>query len=145
NRDPVVKILGSDYGTVKEDSTALTLLDKITKDDDPDREIKVKIAVLLKQLDLHLLNHSLRHISLEINLNPVAFKKDIEMLKRFSGKGEQTVLESIEYTSDYEFSNGCRAPPWRQLHGEICYVLVKPHDAETLCITCSAEGVFLNG
>ena len=26
-------------------------------------------------------------------------KKDIELLKRFSGKGDQTVLESIEYTS----------------------------------------------
>lgn len=24
-------------------------------------------------------------------------------------------------------------------------MLVKPHDAETLCITCSKEGVFLNG
>ena len=24
-------------------------------------------------------------------------------------------------------------------------MLVKPHDVETLCITCSAEGVFLNG
>lgn len=47
--------------------------------------------------------------------------------------------------SDYEFSNGCRAPPWRQIHGEICYVLVKPHDVETLCVTCSTEGVFLNG
>ncbi|KAF4023246.1 hypothetical protein G4228_015078 [Cervus hanglu yarkandensis] len=46
---------------------------------------------------------------------------------------------------DYEFSNGCRAPPWRQIQGEICYVLVKPHDAEILCITCSKEGVFLNG
>uniref|UniRef100_A0A2K6L8R6 Outer dynein arm docking complex subunit 2 n=1 Tax=Rhinopithecus bieti TaxID=61621 RepID=A0A2K6L8R6_RHIBE len=81
----------------------------------------------------------------EISLSPVAVKKDIELLKRFSGKGDQTVLESIEYTSDYEFSNGCRAPPWRQTHGEICYVLVKPHDGETLCITCSAGGVFLNG
>lgn len=144
----------------------------------------------------------------EIRLNPATFKKDIELLKRFSGKGEQTVLESIEYTSglwllgliwhdlyfhncvwntflwlysswifkimnslishntyfveadilstcwvellllmisDYEFSNGCRAPPWRQIQGEICYVLVKPHDVDTLCITCSAEGVFLNG
>uniref|UniRef100_A0A452UKR9 Outer dynein arm-docking complex subunit 2 n=1 Tax=Ursus maritimus TaxID=29073 RepID=A0A452UKR9_URSMA len=81
----------------------------------------------------------------EICLNPTIVKNDIELLKHFSGKGEQTVLESIDYTSDYEFSNGCRAPPWRQIHGEICYVLVKPHDVETLCITCSAEGVFLNG
>uniref|UniRef100_A0A8D2E5X1 Armadillo repeat containing 4 n=1 Tax=Theropithecus gelada TaxID=9565 RepID=A0A8D2E5X1_THEGE len=140
NRDPIVKILGSDYNTMKEDSIALNILGKITRDDDPESEIKMKIAMLLKQLDLHLLNHSLKHISLEISLNPVAVKKDIELLKCFSGKGDQTALESIEYTSDYEFSNGCRAPPWRQTHGEICYVLVKPHDGETLCITCSAGG-----
>ncbi|XP_069314958.1 outer dynein arm-docking complex subunit 2 [Eulemur rufifrons] len=145
NRDPVAKILGSDYNTMKEDATALNVIDKITKDDDPEIETKIKVAMLLKQLDLHLLNHSLKHISLEIRLNPVPVKKDIELLQRFSGKGEQTVLESIEYTSDYEFSNGCRAPPWRQIRGEMCYVVVKPHDVETLCITCSAEGVFLNG
>ncbi|XP_030653928.1 armadillo repeat-containing protein 4 [Nomascus leucogenys] len=145
NRDLIVKILGFDYNTMKVDSIALNILGKITRDDDPESEIKMKIAMLLKQLDLHLLNHSLKHISLEISLSPMTVKKDIELLKRFSGKGDQTVLESIEYTSDYEFSNGCRAPPWRQIHGEICYVLVKPHDSETLCITCSAGGVFLNG
>ncbi|XP_026977834.1 outer dynein arm-docking complex subunit 2 [Sagmatias obliquidens] len=148
NRNPIAKILGLDYNMIKEineDSSVLTILDKITKDDDPESEIKMKIALLLKQLDLHLLNHSLKNISLEIRLNPGTVKNDIELLKRFSGKGEKTVLESIEYTSDYEFSNGCRAPPWRQIQGEICYVLVKPHDAETLCITCSKEGVFLNG
>uniref|UniRef100_G1SSV8 Armadillo repeat containing 4 n=1 Tax=Oryctolagus cuniculus TaxID=9986 RepID=G1SSV8_RABIT len=27
----------------------------------------------------------------------------------------------------------------------MCYVLVKPHGVESWCITCSAEGVFLNG
>lgn len=31
------------------------------------------------------------------------------------------------------------------MQGEICYVLVKPHDVEILCLTCSNEGVFLNG
>nr|KAF6499056.1 armadillo repeat containing 4 [Molossus molossus] len=115
------------------------------EDSDPESEMKMKIAMLLKQLDVDLLNHSLQHVSLEIHLNPAMVKKDIELLKCLSGKGEQTVLESINYTSDYEFSNGCRAPPWRQILGEMCYVLVKPHDVETLCITCSAEGVFLNG
>ncbi|XP_047377124.1 outer dynein arm-docking complex subunit 2 isoform X2 [Sciurus carolinensis] len=130
---------------MKEDSMALHILNKISTGDDPENEIKMKIAILLKQLDLHLLNHSLKYISLQINLNPKTVKKDIELLQRFSGKGEQTVLESIEYTSDYEFSNGCRAPPWRQMYGEICYVLVKPHDVEAFCITCSVEGVFLNG
>ncbi|XP_045668771.1 outer dynein arm-docking complex subunit 2 isoform X2 [Ursus americanus] len=130
---------------MKEDTSVVNILDKITKDEDPESEIKMKLGKLLKQLDLHLLNRSLKHISLEICLNPTIVKNDIELLKHFSGKGEQTVLESIDYTSDYEFSNGCRAPPWRQIHGEICYVLVKPHDVEALCITCSAEGVFLNG
>ncbi|XP_077753109.1 outer dynein arm-docking complex subunit 2 isoform X2 [Canis aureus] len=145
NRDPVTNILGLDYNTVKEDTSTVNILDKITKDEDPESEIKMKVGMLLKQLDLHLLNHSLKHISLQICLNPTTVKNDIELLKHFSGKGEQTVLESIDYTSDYEFSNGCRAPPWRQIHGEICYVLVKPHDVETLCVTCSTEGVFLNG
>ncbi|XP_045713914.1 outer dynein arm-docking complex subunit 2 isoform X2 [Phyllostomus hastatus] len=145
NRNPVAKILGFDYNAIKEDSSVLNILDKITEDDDPESEVKMKIAMLLKELDLHLLNHSLKHISLEVSLNPEAVKNDVELLKRFSGKGEETVLESITYTSDYEFSNGCRAPPWRQILGEMCYVLVKPHDVETLCITCSAEGVFLNG
>ncbi|XP_034499885.1 armadillo repeat-containing protein 4 isoform X2 [Ailuropoda melanoleuca] len=145
NEGPVTKILGLDYNTMKEDTSVVNILDKITKEEDPASEIKMKLGKLLEQLDLHLLNHSLRHISLEIRLNPTIVKNDIELLKHFSGKGEQTVLESIDYTSDYEFSNGCRAPPWRQIHGEICYVLVKPHDVETLCITCSAEGVFLNG
>ncbi|XP_077746859.1 outer dynein arm-docking complex subunit 2-like isoform X4 [Canis aureus] len=145
NRDPVTKILGLDYNTVKEDTSRVNILDKITKDEDPESEIKMKVGMLLKQLDLHLLNHSLKRISLQICLNPTTVKNDIKLLKHFSGKGEQTVLESIDYTSDYEFSNGCRAPPWRQIHGEICYVLVKPHDVETLCVTCSTEGVFLNG
>ncbi|XP_073912414.1 outer dynein arm-docking complex subunit 2 isoform X2 [Castor canadensis] len=143
NRDPVVQILGSDYDAVNDNSTSLNVLGKIA--DDSECGIKMKVAILLKQLDLHLLNHSLKQISLEICLNPGTIKKDVELLKRFSGKGEQTVLESIEYTSDYEFSNGCRAPPWRQIRGEMCYVFVKPHDVETLCITCSTEGVFLNG
>lgn len=61
NRDPIVKILGSEYGEMKESAT-LAILDTITKDNE--MLIKRKIAILLKQLDLHLLNHSLKHISL---------------------------------------------------------------------------------
>ncbi|XP_032329433.1 armadillo repeat-containing protein 4-like [Camelus ferus] len=67
NRNPVAKILGLDYKVIdeiSEDSSVLSILDKITKDDDPASETKMKIAMLLKQLDLHLLNHTLKHISL---------------------------------------------------------------------------------
>lgn len=40
----------------------------------------------------------------EISLNPASVKNDIELLKNFSGKGEQTVLESIDYTSGLYYS-----------------------------------------
>ncbi|XP_072507925.1 outer dynein arm-docking complex subunit 2 isoform X2 [Notamacropus eugenii] len=146
NRDPVVKILGAGYGIVEgeEDSSAIRFLDKMKKDDGH-ASIKMKISLLLQQLDVLLLNNSLKHISLEIRLNPATIKNDVDLLKRFSGEGEQTVLESIEYTSDFEFANGCRAPPWRQMHGEICYLMVKPHDCDSIYVTCSTAGVFVNG
>lgn len=64
NRDPIVKILGPEYGTVEgEDMSMLRLLDKVKKDDDPETEIKMKIFILLLQLDLQLLSSSLKHIS----------------------------------------------------------------------------------
>ncbi|NXP82399.1 ARMC4 protein, partial [Ramphastos sulfuratus] len=146
NRDPIVKILGHEYGTVEgEDMPILHLLDKVKKDDDPETEMKMKIFLLLHQLDLQLLNSSLKHMSQVVRLNPAAINNEVTLLKNFSGEGENTVLESLEYTSDYTFSNGCRAPPWRQVHGEICYLVIKPHDTDPLHITCSTAGVFLNG
>ncbi|KAG6929907.1 armadillo repeat containing 4, partial [Chelydra serpentina] len=146
NRDPIVKILGPGYGTIEgEDMSMVRLLDRMKKDDDPDTEIKMKISLLLQQLDMQLLNSSLKRISQEVRLTPAAVKNEVDLLKHFSGEGENTVLESLEYTSDYEFSNGCRAPPWRQVHGEIGYLIVKPHDTDPLYITCSTAGVFLNG
>uniref|UniRef100_A0A8B9I0Z0 Outer dynein arm docking complex subunit 2 n=1 Tax=Anser brachyrhynchus TaxID=132585 RepID=A0A8B9I0Z0_9AVES len=146
NRDPIVKILGPEYGTVEgEDKSMLHLLEKVKQGDDPETEKKMKIFILLHQLDMQLLNSSLKHISQDIRLSPAAVNNEVNLLKNFSGKGEDTVLESLEYTSDYTFSNGCRAPPWRQVHGEICYLIIKPHDTDPLCITCSTAGVFLNG
>ncbi|NXG65901.1 ARMC4 protein, partial [Hemiprocne comata] len=146
NRDPVVKILGPEYTTVEgEDMSMLHLLDKVKKDDDPKTDMKMKILLLLHQFDLQLLNSALKQISQQIRLSPAAINNEVNLLKNFSGEGEDTVLESVEYTSDYTFSNGCRAPPWRQVHGEICYLVVKPHDTDSLSITCSTAGVFLNG
>ncbi|KFR04126.1 Armadillo repeat-containing protein 4 [Opisthocomus hoazin] len=146
NRDPIVKILGPEYGTVEgEDMSMLHLLDKVKKDDDPETEMKMKINLLLHQLDLQLLNSALKHISQDVRLSPAAVNNEVNLLKNVSGKGEDTVLESLEYTSDYTFSNGCRAPPWRQVHGEICYLVIKPHDTDPLSVTCSTAGVFLNG
>ncbi|XP_062984526.1 outer dynein arm-docking complex subunit 2 [Elgaria multicarinata webbii] len=146
NRDPIVKILGPGYGTIEgEDLSMLRLLDKMKKDDASDNEMKMKISLLLQQLDMQLLNSSLKQISQEVRLTPAAVKNEVELLKRFSGDKDDAVLESLEYLSDYEFSNGCRAPPWRQVHGEICYLTIKPRDTDVMYVTCSTAGVFLNG
>ncbi|NXD25842.1 ARMC4 protein, partial [Spelaeornis formosus] len=146
NRDPIVKILGPEYGTVEgDDMSIFHLFDKVKKEFELETELKIKILLLLHQLDLQLLNSSLKQISQEVRLNPAAVNNEVNLLKNFSGKGKDTVLESLEYTSDYVFSNGCRAPPWRQVLGEICYLVVKPHDTDPLYITCSTAGVFLNG
>ncbi|NWR88282.1 ARMC4 protein, partial [Furnarius figulus] len=146
NRDPVVKILGPEYGTVEgEDKSILHLFDKVKSSYDPETETKMKIILLLHQLDLQLLNSSLKQISQDVRLNPAAVNNEVNLLKNFSGEGENTVLESLEYTSDYVFANGCRAPPWRQVHGDISYLVIKPHDTDPLYITCSTAGVFLNG
>ena len=42
------------------------------------------------------------------------------------------------------FSNGCRAPPWRQVYGDICYLKVKPSDGEGFCVTATTEGYYVN-
>uniref|UniRef100_A0A669AXU2 Outer dynein arm docking complex subunit 2 n=1 Tax=Oreochromis niloticus TaxID=8128 RepID=A0A669AXU2_ORENI len=80
-----------------------------------------------------------------IMLNPKAVKNEVEILQVFCGGGDKGLLKSLRYTSDFEFSNGYRAPLWRQVQGDICYLVIEPCDTETLHITCSTAGIFLNG
>ncbi|XP_060681704.1 outer dynein arm-docking complex subunit 2 [Hemiscyllium ocellatum] len=147
NRDPIAKILGPSFATVEgEDKSMLRLLEKVKKgDEEPEAEAQMKLFLLLQQLDMQLLNTSLQKISREVRLNPQAIKNDVQLLQSFSGEGDQTVLRSINYTSEYEFSNGCRAPPWRQVYGDICYLIINTHDTDTLYVTCNTAGVYLNG
>ncbi|XP_072364498.1 outer dynein arm-docking complex subunit 2 isoform X2 [Scyliorhinus torazame] len=147
NRDPIAKILGPSFATVEgEDKSMLRLLEKVKKsDEEPEAEVQMKLFLLLQQLDMQLLNASLQKVSQEVRLNPQAIKNDIQLLQSFSGEGDMTVLKSINYTSEYEFSNGCRAPPWRQVYGDICYLIINTHDTDTLYVTCNTAGVYLNG
>ena len=45
---------------------------------------------------------------------------------------------------NFVFNNGCRAPLVRQLHGDIGYLVVKPHDGDEIQITASTNGYFVN-
>uniref|UniRef100_A0A8C8I3M0 Armadillo repeat-containing protein 4 n=1 Tax=Oncorhynchus tshawytscha TaxID=74940 RepID=A0A8C8I3M0_ONCTS len=123
NRDPVAKMLGPSFATVEgEDSSVLRLLEEVKEGDQAkETEIKVKLIILLQQLDTQLLSNSLKQISQWVPFLPPP------------------------HSVYYEFTNGCRTPPWRQVHGEICYLVIKPCDTQPLHITCSTAGVFLNG
>ncbi|XP_070784506.1 outer dynein arm-docking complex subunit 2 isoform X2 [Enoplosus armatus] len=150
NRDPVVKILGPSFASIleKENTLAdvLSLVDKAKEEDHgKDSEVKVKLFHLLQNMDNQLLSKCLEEISGQVGPDRTTVKNEVELLKRFCSEGEKRVLKSVRYTSDYEFSNGCRAPPWRQVHSEICYLIIEPCDTETLYVTCSTAGVFLNG
>uniref|UniRef100_A0A8C5CUQ7 Outer dynein arm docking complex subunit 2 n=1 Tax=Gadus morhua TaxID=8049 RepID=A0A8C5CUQ7_GADMO len=150
NRDLVVKVLGSSLATVLEggaDTSAPELVEKL-KAEGPeqaqDSEVKVQLFLLLQQLDNQLISKALTDFSKEVGVRPWAVKNEVELLKGFCSEGNKRVLKSVRYTSDYEFSNGCRSPPWRQVHGEICYLVVEPCDKDPLHVTCSKAGVFLN-
>ncbi|XP_069770613.1 outer dynein arm-docking complex subunit 2 isoform X2 [Narcine bancroftii] len=147
NRDPAAKILGPSFATVEgEDRSMLRLLDKVKKgNEEPQAETQMKLFLLLQQLDMQLLNTALQKISQEVRLSPQAIKNDVQLLQSFSGEEDKSVLKSISYTSEYEFSNGCRSPPWRQVYGDICYLIIVTHDTGVLYVTCSTAGVFENG
>lgn len=65
------------------------------------------------------------------------------MLKSFCGKKKDSPLVSIVYDSEFVFSNGCRSPPWRQIYGELCYLIVQTVE-ERLVVTASKKGFFVN-
>ncbi|XP_056626471.1 outer dynein arm-docking complex subunit 2 isoform X2 [Triplophysa dalaica] len=138
NRDPLKKILGSNSATVH--------LDEGEEDElSGEKELEMKLLNNLKELDTKLLNIAVGQITREGRLSPAAVDGEVDQLKSLCGTGESLVLKSVRYTSDYVFSNGCRSPPWRQMDGEICSLIIETCDTEpTLFITCSTTGVFLH-
>lgn len=60
-----MKILGAGFATVEgeEDLSMLRLLDKMRQNEDEEAKLKMNIFLLLQQLDMQLLNSSLKHIS----------------------------------------------------------------------------------
>ena len=66
------------------------------------------------------------------------------MIQAFCGKDPKYALISIDWSSDYTFANGYRAPPWRQVHNELGYIQAAPADGEPVCITATKGGYFVN-
>ena len=85
----------------------------------------------------------------EVRLNPEAVENEVALLQRMCGQDEARYpLGYLEPAPGYAyiFTNGCRAPPWRQVYGEIAYFITKPYDSQQgeLAVTASTEGWFVN-
>nr|XP_061811680.1 outer dynein arm-docking complex subunit 2-like [Nerophis lumbriciformis] len=142
NRMPVVKILGPSYANMKK---AVKSKER-SHDQAQDLPLDLKMQLLhtLLDFDKQILHKLLKEVSEKFRLNPAYVDNEVEYLQSFCGPGDNNVLKSVQYTSEYEFRNRCRAPLWRQLQGEMCYLVIETYDTETLHITCSSAGVFLN-
>lgn len=150
NQDPMVNVMGAAYASVSTSDRPLLKahadLSKAREDSAEnfdEQEARFTLSLLISEMDKQLLLSSHKTIAKEVRLNPSTVQADYELLKSFSGE-EGKCLEYIEWTLDYQFSNGCHAPPWQQVHGDISYLDVKPFDADKLTITANTAGYFLN-
>ncbi|XP_076445145.1 outer dynein arm-docking complex subunit 2-like [Babylonia areolata] len=165
NHDPVVNMLGERFGTVQgDDNSIMRYIEEIHKEmehlskaeqgesnEKQKEELKEKNLVLslslkLVTLDKQLLNQSITKISTQVRLTPEMVEKEMGLLKDMSGEDDERCgLQYIKYYGEsYVYKNGCRSPPWRQLHGDICYIETKAHDSGKLFITANTSGYYFN-
>jgi hypothetical protein len=146
NPDPVACIIGSSYP--KDGNKALMdahnqLTREKAKGNDSIDDSSFRLLLLINNLDIQLMQSSLKQLGKEVRLTPSLVQSEMELLDSLCG-GSYSCLKSIEYTTTLAFTNGCRAPPWRQVLGDICYIMALPHDADLLHVTASTEGYFVN-
>lgn len=161
NRDPGAKMLGDRFATVEgEDNSIYRFIEEITKEveqaakseggeeksDINEKKVQLKLQLQINRLDQQLLQQSIKQITSEVRLTPHMVSGEVNILQQLSGADEDAyALQSIEYWGDgYVFQNGCHAQPWRQLHGDICYLVIKPHDTAVIYVTANTSGYYCN-
>ena len=70
--------------------------------------------------------------------------EELEMLQAFCGPETENALVKIDWDLDFTFANGFKAPPWRQIYGELSYIYVQCHDRDAFIVTASKKGYFIN-
>lgn len=112
-----------------------------------------KLSLVLNAYDLVLLKSVVQDTQRFVNKNFTGRDKlidiqkvteELQMLKAFCGKDKRCALLTIDWESDYTFSNGCKSPPWRQVFSEICYIDVRPMDKDHFIVTATRHGFFVN-
>ncbi|KAJ3411757.1 Armadillo repeat-containing protein 4 [Chytridiales sp. JEL 0842] len=103
-----------------------------------------KLLLIINSFDLDLLSSFVKAQQKEKTLDIGKITAELQMLQSFCGKDSKCALSSIDWESDYTFSNGYKAPPWRQIYGELCYLEVQCADVDKFIVTATKEGYFVN-
>ncbi|KAJ2992995.1 Armadillo repeat-containing protein 4 [Globomyces sp. JEL0801] len=103
-----------------------------------------KLLLVVNSFDLQLMSSAVKDVSKANALDLNKVTEELEMLKSFCGRDSVNALVSIDWELDFTFTNGFKAPPWRQIYGEISYIHVQCHDTEDFLVTASKKGYFIN-
>jgi hypothetical protein len=104
----------------------------------------LRLLLILNTFDLELLKDTVKSLSSNVFVNMTKVTDELKLLQNFSGYLPNHALKSIDWENELVFSNGYRSAPWRQINGEIAYILVKPADKDQICVTASQNGYFIN-
>jgi hypothetical protein len=66
-----------------------------------------------------------------------------ELQARCSEVDRSAALVGIAWESDVTYASGARAPPWREVKGDLGYLLARTWDKDTLFIVASLDGFFV--
>jgi len=73
-------------------------------------------------------------------INASKASEEINMVKDFCGKDATCVLMNVSWDTNFVFANGSKAPPWRQVYGDIGYINVVPKDTPTFTVLVLKKG-----
>ena len=151
NRDPMINIVGypqSTPGSAMLESYERLQLQRekgIENDEELERqENTYRLLLVLNKEDVHLMSSAVDQLSTAARLSMASVTEDLQLFQQFAGDEDENPLKEIVWESDYTFANGCKAPPWRQVYGELCYIKVVPADGEKFIVTVTAKGYFVN-
>ncbi|KAJ3178764.1 Armadillo repeat-containing protein 4 [Geranomyces variabilis] len=143
NRDPV-KII---FGVTGENALA-EAFDAVNNEPNARKREQYgklyKLLLVVNAFDLQLMKTAVKDLQKDKVLSIHAVTEELLMLQSFAGHEATKALVSIDWESDYTFANGYKAPPWRQVHGELCYIQVQTFDVSKFIVTASKKGYFVN-
>ncbi|KAI8822493.1 armadillo-type protein [Fimicolochytrium jonesii] len=143
NRDPAKVIFG-----VSGETALVDAFEAFTTESDPRKRDQYgklyKLLLVVNSFDLQLMKTAVAELRKDKTLDIHKVTEELLMLQSFCGRQESRALISIDWESDYTFANGYKAPPWRQVYGELCYLEVQPFDRGKFMVTASKRGYFVN-